>query len=371
VEYSVVVHISSGHSLFHAAKVYAGLDALAAQGVIGLRVTSRDPFPADVVLLSVTARGSNAQRLVAIDLYDHSDRFCPAALANCDVYFKRNLFRPHMQRLLPAEGAKVLPFGLSHPCVGHASRRWAMWHWGRAVVGALRRSPREAIGRLRPWLQDLRLYHDLSHFAAFEQHPDAVVEPVVLFQTRVWEPEESTENLDQINEERVALIRRLRAALGTRFRGGVLPTPFARQRYGDVLLTEGYRQGGYISVMQRHLVGINTRGLHRSIAFKVPEYLAASVCMVSEPLRNELPHSLSPEQHYLEFQSHDECIAQCERLLSNPDEARAMRWQNFTYYRRWVSPPAQMLDCLERAFGAGADVRHDAGSSRVSGTAIA
>jgi len=88
-------------------------------------------------------------------------------------------------------------------------------------------------------------------------------------------------------------------------------------------------------------------------------------------VRSELRHARSAGQPYLEVQSHEECMGQCERLFSKRDEAREMRWQNFTYYRRWVSPPAQMLDCLERAFGAGADVRHDAGSSRVSGTAIA
>ncbi len=51
----------------------------------------------------------------------------------------------------------------------------------------------------------LRQFLVQPDYRLFEQPPDAAVEPLVLFQTRVWEPEESSEDLQRINEERPAI----------------------------------------------------------------------------------------------------------------------------------------------------------------------
>jgi hypothetical protein len=198
----------------------------------------------------------------------------------------------------------------------------------------------------------LREFLFLPDYRIFEQGPDVRVEPLVLFQTRVWEPEESSEDLAKINEERVAMIRMMRKAFGQRFRGGIVPTPFAREHFPDVLLQESYRRTDYIKMVQRFLIGIYTKGLHHSLAFKLPEYLAASMCLVSDPLRNKLPQPLVSGQHYLQFETADECLAQCEWLLSHPQEAMEMRRQNFAYYRNWIRPPEHLLSCLNRAFEA-------------------
>ena len=194
----------------------------------------------------------------------------------------------------------------------------------------------------------LRQFLVQPDYRLFEQPPDTAVEPLVLFQTRVWEPEESPEDLQRINEECAGLILRPAEGVGACvFRGGVTPTAFARRHYPDVLLTEAYRRKDFIRMVKRHLIGVYTGGLHHSLAFKLPEYLAASMCVVSDPLRNELPQPLTAGCHYLEFRGHDECVAQCERLLSRPDEARDMVAQNHDYYRRWVAPAEHVLHCLE------------------------
>lgn len=349
MRYRLELYVNSRHSLYHAAKIYAGLDALARRGLITLRALAHPEGATELVLFQATALGTGSQRLIGVDLHDHSAAFCRVGLAQCDVYLKRSLYRPDALVLPAEQRGKILPFGLNYGCASDASRRWVLRHWGVGVAKTLGRWPRAGVQRLGRWLREVRHYVALHDFAYFEQPPDAVVEPAALFQTRVWPPEESSENLEEINEERVLLIRRLRQVFGSRFRGGIVPTPFARRHYPDVVLAESYRHEDYVKVMQRHLVCINTRGLHNSIAFKLPEYLAASVCIVSEPLRNELPHPLVAGEHYHEFRSHDECIARCERLLSNPAEAREMRRHSAAYYRRWVAPAEHMLDCLDRA----------------------
>jgi hypothetical protein len=355
VRYRLVLHINSTHGLlYHGAKILSGLDALRRRGVVRLHVQVEEESPGRVLMVDAIDVESGIERRLGFELSDHSTFLCETGLDECDVYFKRNLYAPHITALRPEERAKIVPFGLNYGCANRGSRAWVLAHWGWGVAKTLRRSPRAGASRMRAWLNELKVYAALRAPSAFEQAPDVAVTAAVLFQTRVWPPEESSEHLDRINEERVALIRELRKALGSRFRGGIVPTPFARRRYPDVLLPEGYRHGNYIQVMQRYLVGITTRGLHDSIAFKLPEYLASSLCIVSEPVRNELPQPLVAGQHYLAFRSADECIGQCERLLSHPAEAQEMRRDNCNYYHRWVAPPEHLLDCFSRALGDGA-----------------
>ena len=355
MRYRVVLHINSNYGLlYHAAKIFSGLDALRRSGLVSVQAKVEAESSGRVLLVDAIDLERNVRRRLGFELSDHSTFFCETGLTRCDVYFKRNFFPPHAERLRPEQRSKIVPFGLNYACANQTSRAWVLGRWSWAVAKTLRRSPREGAARLRQWLAELRLYAALRGSSAFERVPDAAVLPAVLFQTRVWPPEETAEHLDQINEERVALIRQLRKVLGARFHGGIVPTPFARQHYPDVLLPEGYRHGDYIDVMHRYLVGIATRGLHDSIAFKLPEYLAGSLCIVSEPLHNDLPQPLIAGQHYLGFRSTDECIGQCERLLSHPAEAREMRRHNFDYYRRWVEPGAHLLDCLDRGLGEGA-----------------
>ena len=98
------------------------------------------------------------------------------------------------------------------------------------------------------------------------------------------------------------------------------------------------------------MIGIYTRGLHHSLAFKLGEYLASSKCIVTEPLRNELPSPLVPGKNYLEFSTPQECMQRCEQLLDDHDLANQMRRNNWEYYQREVRPDRHVLRCLERAF---------------------
>ncbi len=103
-------------------------------------------------------------------------------------------------------------------------------------------------------------------------------------------------------------------------------------------------------MIRKTTVAVYTRGLHDSLAFKLAEYLAAGVCIVSDPFKHRLPVDLVPGVHYLPFTTHDECIRQCRRLLDNPTEAQRMRAANVRYYRDWVEPQAHIRDLLARAF---------------------
>jgi hypothetical protein len=288
--------------------------------------------------------------LIGIDLRDQSDVFTHDVLDRCDVYFKRDCFSPDLEALPEEVRHKVHPFGLNYACASASSRRKCVSAFAAMWLSAGLRSPRQFTSTVSRDLRALRAYVLSPDYDAFEQSPDVELEPLVLFQTRVWPPQATTEHLQEVNEQRAALVRTLRRELGQRFLGGLVPTEFARKHYSDVLTDLPSRRRWYPRVAKRGLIGIYTRGLHHSLAFKLPEYLAAAKCIVSQPLRNELPTPLVKGRNYLEFGSHGECVEHCERLLRDRALASGMRRTNYEYYESEVRPSAHMLKCLTRAF---------------------
>ena len=106
----------------------------------------------------------------------------------------------------------------------------------------------------------------------------------------------------------------------------------------------------YPRLLRRPLIAVYSRGMRNSLAFKMSEYLAASRCIVGHAPRSELPQALEPGTHFLPFETPEECVAQCEHLLSQPAEASAMRHANWSYYQAHVEPAAHLQDVLSRAF---------------------
>jgi hypothetical protein len=142
----------------------------------------------------------------------------------------------------------------------------------------------------------------------------------------------------------------MRAEFGDRTIGGVVADSYARQFYPDVLAENNTHRFLYLRLLKKSAVAIYTRGLHQSLAFKLAEYLAAGLCIVSEPLLHELPVPLEAGVHYLPFTTHEECIRQCRWLLDNPAEAAAIRKANVCYYQRYVEPQSHVRLLLDRAF---------------------
>lgn len=334
---------------YHSSAIYAGLDTLARRGVIALRFRrpkahERD-LADDAAIVGLSIRGPAGARpvLIAIDLRDQSHVFTSKALRDCDIYLKRSHYQPDITAL-PAEWAsKVRPFGLNFAC--------------RTFGSTVRLLLAEALRFLRPRLERMKRLRDylvLPRVAEFEQGPDDPIEPTVVFQTRVWLPEDADPGESEIiNEGRVAVIRALRAAFGDRFRGGLVPTPLALERYPREVSPFPSRRRLYTAMSKKNLIGIYTIGLHHSVAFKMSEYLAAAQCIVSEPVRNELPTPLIAGKHFLSFQNADECVAACQRLFSDRDFAVQMRRANHEYYTSEVSPAGHLRRLLERHGGLG------------------
>jgi hypothetical protein len=202
----------------------------------------------------------------------------------------------------------------------------------------------------RPWWPDAARRWLIPRARHFEHPPDAMTERIV-FQSRVWPPEETPREprVAALNEERAALVRALRRHFGARFIGGLIPTPYARQHFPDCVSVLPGDQWSYLALIRSAQIGILTDGVHRSIPFKCAEYLAASRCIVGRQPAFELPVPLVPETHWLPFAAVEECVAACDRLLSNHELAREMQRANQRYYQAYVRPASLVAATLDAA----------------------
>jgi hypothetical protein len=203
------------------------------------------------VVLSVQSSRAVVGRM-AIDVMHQRDLFDRDALQNVDLYFKRSPWPEEVQKLPPELRGKVRPFGLNNPAIstGAAIR----------LLGSRMRSARS----VRDFAVQARQLFALPSPEAFERSPDQPTEPLVLFQTRLWDSDEP--QVLAINEQRVQLVRALRRVLGRHFIGGVIPTPFARRHHPDLLTPLPYSMRTYPRLVGRALVGVCSQGLHRSVA---------------------------------------------------------------------------------------------------------
>jgi hypothetical protein len=244
----------------------------------------------------------------------------------------------------------MAPFGLNYAC-----RTWGSTH--RLLRTAAVRLAMQGVSGF----QRLRHHFSLALATDFEQLPTVPLQPAIAFHTRVWQEQEtSCEGVEEINEQRVVLIRALKEAFGPRFVGGLIPTFLALTRYPNEVSTHPSQRRRNAVMKKRNLIGVYSRGLHGSTAFKMPEYLAGSQCVVAQPPRNQLPRAMTSGKHYLEFETPDECIAACQRLLDDDRLATLMRQANYTYYRSEVEPAAHVVRMLERStrnsMGSGVDL---------------
>lgn len=356
--YKVTCYLHATQDLYHLSKVHCGLFELVHRGHVNLRLTSRKPVaqlrsdPPWTPWLEITDTASAERRIVVIDLSDHSDFYYTEALERTDVYFKRNLNRRRLSSIPESNRSKILPLGLNYGCRSSASTRGILRRFlVRASADGIR-TPSNALDAMRRTIANVRQFIGTLDAREYEQLPSASLDPVIMFQTRVWAPGELPPAVDeQINRPRAELVRRLKSEFGSGFRGGLVRDDYSKKYFADALTDLPSHRTLYIASSKKSLIGIYTRGLHDSLAFKLPEYLAASKCIVAEPLDNELPADLIPGAHFLEFNTADECVEQCSRLLEDSELAARMRRRNWDYYATEVAPEVHMANLLERAFG--------------------
>ena len=128
-----------------------------------------------------------------------------------------------------------------------------------------------------------------------------------------------------------------------------MPTPLALERYPNDVTRHPSRYAAYLALKKRFLISIYTRGVEHSLAFKLGETLAASQCLVSVPLRYELPQPLVEGENYLSFDTPDQAVDACQRLFR--DSRLALRSRGQPCVPAGVEPARHLANVLKGVIG--------------------
>ncbi len=324
--------------------LYAGLFELSAAGEVALDFSWRPPSPSyhaipAVLRIAVTAARRRVE--ICFDTEDWRRIASPDDLRTADIYFKRSYHAAYVAELEPALRCKVAPMDLQYACSSRKESRLQSIRDLAAMQiasGSLRRTPLQALKHivglpLRRTLTAMRAYprlHLPMYIDEFESTPDLPAQLKIYYRTRVYGPDDAPESfrlgrMNEVNDLRANVIRALKAHFGERFIGGLRDSEHARRTYPDCLYPSDPGLAGHVALTKDCLVAVNTAGLHDSTSWKMAEYMAASRCIVSERPFYESAAPLVAGKHYLPFSTPEECVAACERLIDEPDTARAMR----------------------------------------------
>lgn len=368
--YAITVYVESNSD--YVAEFYAGLADLQAAGVVDLRFRGRPAHRSrpindqGILWLEVATAGATRPRKVCFDTFDWHDIASMDDLAAADIYFKRSYHAKYVGKLEDGLRNKVVPMGLHYACSSRNETvvmRLRHAFAFNASHRAFTQSPIRAIARTLGSPATLLLRQlGIGRFNAspmfmdsFEVAPHEPAELRVFYRTRVYSPQDAEHTyrlgrLDEINGMRVDTIRMLKHRFGDRFIGGLRPSPFAEQRYRDCMFQDDRGLRGHLESSKRCLINVSTIGLHDSTSWKIPEYMAASRCIVSEPMTYETPEPLVEGKHYLAFRTPEGCVRACEELLGDAAMANTMRREAFAYYENHVRPAQLMLRSLQTTF---------------------
>jgi hypothetical protein len=350
----VSIEIDLRQGLIATSYVFTGLAILHRHGEIRLSIrapgaTDVPRYPGEVFARLEVGQPVGTPVRVFYDLRDRSDRFFMEDLAEARLYFKRTFIQTDVDALPEDLRPRVRPGGATFACMSGGVRLAPLPQALRFMAGSGSRESRRRVARR---LVD---YVRIPALRKFIAPPSTVKREVVLFQTRVWEDREvpGPDSAEEVNGQRVALVRTLRAAFGNRFVGGLVPTPMALERWPDLVTRRGADQPSYLRLIRDAAVAVYSRGLHHSTAYKLGEYMAASCAVVSDPVRSILPAPLEPGGHFAPYDTADECAAQCDRLLTSPGALMELRVAGHDYFSREIRPDSRMRRVIAVALAEG------------------
>jgi len=346
----------------HLHQIYTGLELLQREGLIDLKlgvgrsITNRRP---NRQFIAMEVERKRVSKFAAFDLTDHQEIGIPDALDRCDVYFKRSLTHSSYKSLEPEMAKKLAPFGFNYQVISRSKKlllkRLLLEYWSRPY------NPFKAKNKFHlKNIQDLILSHFVplsSQLLGVEEFEGKNVpgEFDVFFQCRLWDPNEvanrNRDDAQEVNDSRVKVIRSLKSALGSRFVGGLQPTPYAKVVAPDIVIADKDLTGRrcYLDLVRRSKLVISTAGLLGSNGWKLGEYIALGKAILSEPIVTQVPGEFVDGKHYISYSSADQCVNEVERLLSDRESLESLCVATRQYYDTFLHPRNLMLAHIETA----------------------
>lgn len=302
--------------------------------------------------IEVTQLETGKKLRIGIDLQDWANFYSYHALKNCDIIFKRAFDHALMDSIDPKLAKKIRPFGPNHACKVEDNRWQNTVKESRQIQTIVKiiSEPGRALKKAmqvftRKKLNTIHSDTNKTFEYKLKEPPD---HDYIFFQVQchIWHNHTHAKSL---NDFRAQLIRNLRKEFGNQFIGGMFFKGQIAPDYLDCVTSVDPNPVNYRKFVQKASVVISTNGFGDSIPWKLTEYFQWGCCTVSQKNKHAFSVPI-PDNTLEEFQTVEECVHICKRLLADKNKRSLMKKNSIEYYNRHIQPVASIQQAIEKAF---------------------
>ncbi|MFD2698600.1 glycosyltransferase [Mesonia sediminis] len=287
----------------------------------------------------------------AVDTYDFENQFSSYALENCDFVFKRNFSYDMVNHLPKQHTAKLCSLGLTFKVYSSyftKNKRLKYKYLLTNIVKSLKIDSylfKRLNKKLTYHKNQLSLLKNPRYINDYNNYSEAN-ENIVFFQTRCFE-DDSNNDVKEIHEQRYKIIKLLSLVFNNKFKGGFIKSKLATEKYSDALTNVPSEPHKYLKALKQAKVVIYTRGLAKSPAWKMAEYMSQAKVIIAEKLTTDLPVPLTHGKELLFFENNEELISNIKLVLENDKLANQLSINARAYFEKHIHPEQTVKRVLE------------------------
>ncbi len=287
----------------------------------------------------------------AVDTYDFENQFSSYALENCDFVFKRNFSYDIVNHLPKEHTAKLYSLGLTFKVYSSFftnNKSFKYKYLFTNVVKSLKIDSylfKRLSKKLIYHKNQLSLLKNPRYIEDYNNYSKAS-EKIVFFQTRCF-ADDSNIDVKEIHEQRYKIIKLLASTFKNRFKGGFIKSELATEKYSDALTNVPSEPHKYLKALKEAKVVIYTRGLAKSPAWKMAEYMSQAKVIIAEKLTTDLPVPLTHGKELLFFENDGELISNIKLVLENEELANQLSINARAYFEKYIHPKQTAKRVLE------------------------
>lgn len=295
-------------------------------------------------------------KIIIYDMHDgyaYDVNLSPQEADAIDVYYKRSVNKHLTIQKFPKnlqKKIKTLPFNYNVTCKENPLNR------NDSIISFSKKTSIKN-NLLNPLKVVLKGRDSLFNNKIFNSEITINKTPKIMFSTRLWEPEnnggrelskELSEERVKINKERIYLVKELKREFKDMFIGGIQHSKLSKEMCPELTLPFNTTlRKNYISQMKSADICIATSGLHKSIGWKMGEYVAASKCIVHTPFFYETHTDFQENKNYFSYENNNQLMMVLNTLIEDPKTVYETKINNKLFFEANLKPDRLIYNSIK------------------------
>lgn len=282
-------------------------------------------------------------KLIAFDLSDSPYDFPKKALEIADVVFKRTFFKEYTVFLPQKFQDKLKPMGLPFmvkPNIYLHKRKikfYFFWFNFKKSIKFDKSFLKRIIDKYKWSSNHWNTFFKTRKLSEFNKSDISNSDNKIFYQKRFF-PKESNNDVKEIHQQRVNLIRLLKDNFPDNFVGGLKLDPPLTDNFKDCISNIDGNPHAFLEAFKSCGICVYTRGLTNSTGWTLPEFLSQGKCIVAEKTNVVFPNTLENNKDLMYFNTEEELLSICKRLIENPIIIKEISQNAISYYNDFINP---------------------------------